>query len=496
MENNYYELYTFWITNIDKMFIENEEYDKLIKDKYESLLIKELECYKKKIKKEINDKVILVSKIILCDQISRHIFRHSKKEIKKYDEIALSLFENNKILTKIEDYLPIDRLLLLMPYRHTFNYQKINICLKYVKEWLKNTENKEEIQLYERFIKASLKTILKKHNEPILLNIENFRHSEMSINKDIYDTSSIKYTDRIKEINTEHKYVKQFYESMREININNKKLVVSLSAGIDSNVLLFLLHSYLKKYQIPCELRCLIMYYKNRSSQYEEIKIAQNLCSHLNIHLYIRTVEEVQRNTLSDRSYYEEYTKEIKYDCYNKIGEYIFLLTIGWCLGIAELAEVIGLSKEIGAFIAGISLATSPIAQYIALNLKPLRDFFLILFFFSLGGGFDLSLLATIAVPAIILAIAMLSLKPIIYRYLLRSQSENNSLSWDLGFRLGQNSEFSLLIAYMAFSTSLIGNDASHLIQATAIITFLVSSYIVVFNFPSPIAVSDKLRRD
>ena len=181
---------------------------------------------------------------------------------------------------------------------------------------------------------------------------------------------------------------------------------------------------------------------------------------------------------------------------FDRIGEYIFLLTIGWCLGIAELAEVIGLSKEIGAFIAGISLATSPIAQYIALNLKPLRDFFLILFFFALGGGFDLSLLATIAVPAIILAVAMLSLKPVIYRYLLRSQSENNSLSWDLGFRLGQNSEFSLLIAYMAFSTSLIGNDASHLIQATAIITFLVSSYIVVFNFPSPIAVSDKLRRD
>ena len=181
---------------------------------------------------------------------------------------------------------------------------------------------------------------------------------------------------------------------------------------------------------------------------------------------------------------------------FDRIGEYIFLLTIGWCLGIAELAEVIGLSKEIGAFIAGISLATSPIAQYIALNLKPLRDFFLILFFFSLGGGFDLSLLASIAIPAILLAAVMLSLKPIIYRYLLRSQSENNSLSWDIGFRLGQNSEFSLLIAYMAFGTQLIGNDASHLIQATAIITFLISSYIVVFNFPNPIAVSERLRRD
>ena len=181
---------------------------------------------------------------------------------------------------------------------------------------------------------------------------------------------------------------------------------------------------------------------------------------------------------------------------FDRIGEYIFLLTIGWCLGIAELAEVIGLSKEIGAFIAGISLATSPIAQYIALNLKPLRDFFLILFFFSLGGGFDLSLLPSIALPAVILALIMLSLKPVVYRYLLRSQSESNSLSWDIGFRLGQNSEFSLLIAYMAFGTQLIGNDASHLIQATAIITFLISSYIVVFNFPNPIAVSERLRRD
>lgn len=181
---------------------------------------------------------------------------------------------------------------------------------------------------------------------------------------------------------------------------------------------------------------------------------------------------------------------------FDRIGEYIFLLTIGWCLGIAELAEVIGLSKEIGAFIAGISLATSPIAQYIALNLKPLRDFFLILFFFSLGGGFDLSLLPSIALPAIILAIIMLTLKPVVYRYLLRSQSESNSLSWDIGFRLGQNSEFSLLIAYMAFGTQLIGSDASHLIQATAIITFLISSYIVVFNFPNPIAVSERLRRD
>lgn len=181
---------------------------------------------------------------------------------------------------------------------------------------------------------------------------------------------------------------------------------------------------------------------------------------------------------------------------FDRIGEYVFLLAIGWCLGVAELAEHIGLSREIGAFIAGISIATSPIAQYIALNLKPLRDFFLILFFFSLGGGFDLSLIPHIILPAAVLAATMLIIKPLIYRYLLRTHSETEKLSWDIGFRLGQNSEFSLLIAYIALNTQLIGNNASHLIQAAAIITFLISSYIVILNFPSPIALSDRLRRD
>lgn len=181
---------------------------------------------------------------------------------------------------------------------------------------------------------------------------------------------------------------------------------------------------------------------------------------------------------------------------FDRFHEYIFLLAIGWCLGVAETAHMLGLSAEIGAFIAGITLATSPISQYIAINLKPLRDFFLVLFFFSLGAQFDLRMLADIAVAAIILAALMTALKPIIFRTLLHHMHEKNVLAWSVGFRLGQNSEFSLLIAYVATSTLLIGKEASHLIQATAILTFLISTYIVIFNFPTPIAVSDKLRRD
>ncbi|HKK17016.1 MAG TPA: cation:proton antiporter, partial [Gammaproteobacteria bacterium] len=63
---------------------------------------------------------------------------------------------------------------------------------------------------------------------------------------------------------------------------------------------------------------------------------------------------------------------------FDQIHEYIFLLAIAWCMGIAELAAYMGLSYEIGAFIAGVTLASSPIALFITDRLKPLRDFFLI----------------------------------------------------------------------------------------------------------------------
>ena len=181
---------------------------------------------------------------------------------------------------------------------------------------------------------------------------------------------------------------------------------------------------------------------------------------------------------------------------FDRFHEYIFLLAIGWCLGIAELAHYVGLSSEIGAFLAGVSIATNPISQYIAEHLKPLRDFFLVLFFFSLGALFNLNMLGIVIWPAFILALLIIAIKPVTFNFLLRKTREPSDIAWEVGFRLGQISEFSLLIAYLATSSALIGVEASHLIQATAILTFILNSYIVVFKFPSPIAISDRLRRD
>lgn len=181
---------------------------------------------------------------------------------------------------------------------------------------------------------------------------------------------------------------------------------------------------------------------------------------------------------------------------FDHFREYIFLLAIGWCLGIAELAASMGLSAEIGAFVAGVSLATNPISQFIAYSLKPLRDFFLVLFFFSLGAQFNIGLLGEIIAPALVLAGLTLTIKPIVFRYLLRRFSERNKLAWDAGLRLGQISEFSLLIAFVATQSGVISESTSLIIQGAAIITFLISSYVVVLLCPTPIALSSKLRRD
>lgn len=181
---------------------------------------------------------------------------------------------------------------------------------------------------------------------------------------------------------------------------------------------------------------------------------------------------------------------------FSKIQEYIFLTAIGWCLGLAALAEVFKLSHEIGAFIAGVMLASSPIALFISESLKPLRDFFLVMFFFTLGAGLNLHSLSDIILPAAILAMIMLTFKTYVFRFLLMRLGESPKLSLEMGFRLGQVSEFSLLIAVLATDLSVISDKASYLIQITTVLTFIVSSYLIVMLYPTPVAVSDKLRRD
>ena len=181
---------------------------------------------------------------------------------------------------------------------------------------------------------------------------------------------------------------------------------------------------------------------------------------------------------------------------FDTIREYIFLVAIGWCLGVSQLGYAMGLSHEIGAFIAGVALARSPVATYIAESLKPLRDFFLVMFFFALGAGFPIPVLAEVAVPAACLGGLMLLLKPAVFRWLLQREQESIRLSREIGVRLGQLSEFSLLIAVIASGGGVIGPNAAYTIHAATLFTFIVSSYVIMLRYPTPSAVTDALRRD
>ena len=181
---------------------------------------------------------------------------------------------------------------------------------------------------------------------------------------------------------------------------------------------------------------------------------------------------------------------------FNQIEEYLFLVAIGWCLGIAELATLIGLSHEVGAFVAGVTLASSPVSRFIAESLKPLRDFFLVLFFFALGASLDIGTLPVVLVPAVLLAALSMLLKPLVFRLLLEQEHEKARMAKETGARLGQISEFSLLIVVVATELQVMSDRASALVQSATVLSFIGSSFWIVRRYPTPISMDTTLYRD
>ena len=118
------------------------------------------------------------------------------------------------------------------------------------------------------------------------------------------------------------------------------------------------------------------------------------------------------------------------------------------------------------------------------------------MFFFALGAGFDMSLLPQIFWPAITLAALLMLVKPLTFAWLFRRQGEKPGVSKEIGIRLGQVSEFSLLVAVVGLNSGLMTDRASYIVQATTILTFIASTYWIVLKVPSPIAISESLRKD
>lgn len=176
--------------------------------------------------------------------------------------------------------------------------------------------------------------------------------------------------------------------------------------------------------------------------------------------------------------------------------EVLYMLCLGWCLGLAVLAETAGLSYEVGAFVAGVALARSPLSRFLSDELKPIRDFFLMFFFFVLGAKLDFLVFKEVWVPAALAAALILVSRPVILRLLFRGVGEGKSFSKEVGLRLGQGSEFGMIMAVTAESAGRINPGVSQLIQLAVIMTMVVSSYLVVYRLPSPLGVQNRLKQD
>ncbi|MEX2006630.1 MAG: cation:proton antiporter [Candidatus Saccharimonadales bacterium] len=162
--------------------------------------------------------------------------------------------------------------------------------------------------------------------------------------------------------------------------------------------------------------------------------------------------------------------------------EFLFLAAIGWGFGSAALFAKLGLSLEVGALFAGICLAPLFYAQEIAARLRPLRDFFMIVFFITLGAGITFSGLSEL-LPAIVIASAVVILaKPLVVLLIMGFMGYTRRTSFKTAVSLAQLSEFSIIFTILGVREGLIGQQIAVIMTFTALISIAVSTYLIIFS--------------
>ncbi len=163
--------------------------------------------------------------------------------------------------------------------------------------------------------------------------------------------------------------------------------------------------------------------------------------------------------------------------------ELIVLFAIAWVIGLAALGVVLGFSQEVGALVAGVSLAATPYRAAIAARLVTLRDFLLLFFFIELGVNIDAAHLATAVVPALVLSLFVLIGKPLMVMALMSRMGYVRQTSTMTGLTLGQISEFSFILAALGLTLGHIGKETVGLITLIGFITIGISTYMILYSY-------------
>jgi Kef-type K+ transport system membrane component KefB/voltage-gated potassium channel Kch len=162
--------------------------------------------------------------------------------------------------------------------------------------------------------------------------------------------------------------------------------------------------------------------------------------------------------------------------------EFLFLFAIAWGLGSAALFQKVGLSSEIGALLAGICLATQPYAQEIGSRLRPLRDFFVIVFFIALGANLNLEDIGSNLTIILISALVVIIAKPLISVAILGYLGYTKRTSFKASVALAQVSEFSIVLILLGKERGLIDSSLVTTITFIALCSIAASSYLILFS--------------
>jgi len=162
--------------------------------------------------------------------------------------------------------------------------------------------------------------------------------------------------------------------------------------------------------------------------------------------------------------------------------ETLFLFSIAWAFGIAALvaSPLIGFSIEIGGFLAGLALANTYESYQITTRIRPLRDFFIIIFFVMIGMGLSISSISEILIPGILFSLFVLIGNPLIVMTILGLLGYRKRTGFLAGLTVAQISEFSLIIMFMGARLGHISDQDVALITFVGAITFILSTYMII----------------
>jgi Trk K+ transport system NAD-binding subunit len=164
--------------------------------------------------------------------------------------------------------------------------------------------------------------------------------------------------------------------------------------------------------------------------------------------------------------------------------ELLVLLAVTWAVVLASGAELLGFSKEVGAFLAGVSLASTEQRDAIGARLVVLRDFLLLFFFISLGAQLDLSALRMELGRAIVFSVFVLIGNPLIVMAIMGAMGYRKRTGFMAGLAVAQISEFSLILAALGHSLGHLDDRAMSLITLVGLVTIFASTYMILYSGP------------